>query len=133
LIAVVAAGSLALVGPGVRRAYCDVLMTLNPELTAACIPEPTQGGQQGGDEEGGDDEGGTQIQALAAHRPANGNLIVMAKIPKGSTATLSLQGFGPMQRLGQSNVFKFEGPVSDPPETVTILSSDGGSITVDVR
>jgi len=127
-MAVVVVAVMALVGTGVRQAFCGALIGVNVEMAADCLPEPDLNSP----EENGE-EGSTEIRALSAIRPASGELIVIAKIPKGSTVSLSLMGYGAMRRVGGRNIFIFRSHVEENPSTVTIVASDGSTLTVEVR
>ena len=127
-MAVVVVAVMALVGTGVRQTFCSALIGVNVEMAADCLPEPDLSSPE---EEG--EEGNTEIRALSAMSPASGELIVIAKVPRGSLVSLSLMGYGNMQRLGESNVFVYRAPVTETPETVTIIASDGSTLTVKVR
>ncbi len=125
LIAVVAVAALALLGSGTKQAFCSTLIGINVQMAADCIPEP--------EEADPDDVGNTELQALSAIRSTTGELIVLAKIPEGSTVSLSLAGYGPMQRVGETNLFIFRTSVHDSPGTVTIVASDGSTLTINVH
>ena len=127
-MAVVVVAVMELFGSGVKQAFCGALIGVNVEMAADCLPEP-----EAMDPEDEVEGGNTEIRALSAMRPANGELIVVAKIPKGSAVSLSLMGYGPMQRMGESNVFIFRAHINETPDTVTIVASDGSTLTVKVR
>jgi len=103
--------TLTLFGPGVKRVYCQAMVRLNPATSDYCA-------------------GG--IKPLNAnYSPGSQKLHIMAKLPQGSEAVLYVDG-EPMQRQGNSNVFKYVTTTADPPPFVTITSNNGGVITVDV-
>lgn len=125
LISVVVIAVLALLGSGTRDAMCSALIGINIEMAADCIAEPEAPDP--------DEEGGIEIYALAAQRSSTGELIVLAKVPDGSGVTLSLMGYGPMQWVEEKNVFIFRAPIADNPSAVTIVASDGSTLTITVH
>ena len=110
LVSLVATITLSLVGPALKDVFCDIVLTIQP---------------------GGTDECGV-VRVLNAHYSGD-ELMVMAKIPPNSSATLTLIGYGPMVRQGTSHVFKLHITVAPPPpSTVTVTSSEGISVAIDV-
>ena len=110
LVSLVATITLTLVGPALKDVFCDVVLTTQPGGTDAC---------------------GT-VRVMNAHYSGD-ELKVMAKVPPGSPATLTLIGYGPMERQGTSHVFKLHISVPPPPpSTVTVRSSEGIAETIDV-
>ena len=110
LVSLVATITLSLVGPALKDVFCDVVLTIQPGGTDAC----------------------GVVRILNAHYSGD-ELKVMAKVPPGSPATLTLIGYGPMVRQGTSHVFKLHITIPPPPpSTVTVQSSEGDSETIDV-
>ena len=111
LVSLVTIITLSLAGSSVKDVFCDVVLTIQP---------------------GGTDECGL-VRVLNAHY-SGGELMVMAKVPPGSPATLTLVGYGPMVRNGSSHVFYLSISVPNPPpSTVTVKSSEGVSVTIEVK
>ena len=111
LVSMIAIITLALLGPAVKDVFCDVVLTIQPGGTDAC----------------------GIVRVLNAHY-SGGELMVMAKVPPGSPATLTLIGYGPMVRQGTSHVYKLHIIVPNPPpSTVTVKSSEGISVTIEVK
>ena len=111
LVSLVVTGTLTLFVPGVKNAYCQVMVRLNPDIRDYCA--------------------GGITPVNANYSPGSQKLHILAKLPQGSDAELFVDG-QPMQRLGSSTVFKIVITTADPPSTVTITSNEGGKITVDV-
>jgi len=111
LTSLVVTVTLALVGPGVKRVYCQTMVRLNPATSDYCA--------------------GGITPLNANYSPGSQKLHIMAKLPQGSEAKLFVNG-EPMQRQGSSNVFKYVTTTAEPPSFVTITSNNGGVITVDV-
>ena len=110
LVSLVATITLSLVGPALKDVFCDVVLSIQPGGTDAC----------------------GIVRILNAHYTGD-ELKVMAKVPPGSPATLTLIGYGPMVRQGTSHVFKLHITIPPPPpSTVTVQSSEGDSETIDV-
>jgi hypothetical protein len=126
LVAVAVIAVAALLGPGIKKALCEPLIVMNPEFTASCVGEPETAASNDGEEAGG------SIAALVIYSSARGNLYIAARPPKDSTASLTVDGYGPMQYLPNRNVFVLVIPTGDPPPTITIRSSDGSITTMDV-
>ncbi len=111
LVSLVVTATLTLFAPGVKNAYCQVMVTLNPDTSDYCT--------------------GGITPLNANYFPGSQTLRILAKLPQGSEAELSVDGV-PMQRLGSSNVFKYVITTAVPPSTIIITSNEGGIITVDV-
>ena len=110
LVSLIATITLSLAGSAVKDVFCDVVLTIQPGGTEAC----------------------GVVRVLNAHYSGD-ELTVMAKVPPGSPATLTVIGYGPMERQGASHVFKLHITVPPPPpSTVTVKSSEGISETIDV-
>ena len=112
LVSLVATLTLSSVGiPAIRDVFCDVVLSIQPGGTDAC----------------------GVVRVLNAHYSGD-QLMVMAKVPPGSPSTLTLIGYGPMERQGTSHVFKLHITLPPPPpSTVTVRSSEGISETIDVN
>jgi len=126
LVAVTVIAVAALLGPGIKKAFCEPLIVINPEFTASCVGEPETASSNDGEETEG------SIAALAIYSSSRGNLYIAARPPKDSTASLTVDGYGPMQYIPDRNVFVLVIPTGDPPSTITIRSSDGSITTIDV-
>ena len=126
LVAVAVMAAAALLGPGIKKVLCEPLIVMNPEFTASCVGEPETATSNDGEETG------SPIAAIAFYSPSRGNLYIAARLPKDSTATLAVDGYGPMQYLPNRGVFVLVISMGDPPSTITIRSSDGSITTIDV-
>jgi probable HAF family extracellular repeat protein len=70
----------------------------------------------------------------AIWRSSNNVLIVVATSTSGGDVTLNIEGFGDLQWIEGAGIHRRAFPgVAEDPGTITINSSGGGSITVDVR
>ena len=125
LVAVVVVGIMALLGSGVKQALCKPLIGLNPEYAAECLSEP--------EEQASPEDASYPISALAAYSTSRGHLVIAARLPEGATGNLTVQGYGAMEYLPQKDAYVLVVNTDTPPSSVTVISSDGGTITVDVR
>jgi Flp pilus assembly pilin Flp len=123
LVAVIVIPIGALLGSTVKQAFCEPLITLNPEFTTSCIKEPPSPSNE---------NVAYPITALAAYSSNRGQLYIAARISEDTTAALSVDGYGPMQYLPQKDVFLLVIQTQDPPETVTIRSTEGTEKTIRV-
>ncbi len=125
LVAVVVVGIMVLLGSGVKQALCKPLIGLNPEYATECLAEP--------EGQASPDDTSYPISALAAYSSSRGHLVIAARLPAGATGNLTVEGYGAMDYLPQKDVYVLVINTDTPPSSVTVNSSDGGTITVDVR
>jgi hypothetical protein len=124
LIAVVVMVPLMLFGSSVKGALCGALISLNPELSTRCIADVEETEVPEGQPH--------SISAIAVYSPSRGSVFAAARIPEDIIAGLRVDGHGDMQYLPNADVFVIEIPTENPPETVTIRSSEGASVIIDV-
>ena len=124
LVAIVVVAIAALMGSAIRQAFCEPLIALNPEYASSCIQAPVPPSSP--EEEAG------AISSLAVYSSSRGNLYIAARVPDGSSATLTVVGYGDMQYVPKKDAFVLVIPISDPPSSVTITSSEGPSVTIEV-
>jgi Flp pilus assembly pilin Flp len=127
LVAVVVIMMLVTLGRGVKGVFCNLMITLEPEMPLSCVvPVAEEGGGDGDSDQG-------SLSALAGYRSSDQKLVVMARAPQGASATLTVAGYGTMSQVPGTDYYKLVVTTSDPPATVTIQSSEGGSYVVQVR
>jgi Flp pilus assembly pilin Flp len=125
LIAVVVIVVVAIFGTGVKQAFCEPLIALDPEYTMICLDEPALIPISG--------EEGHAMSGRARYSNYRDTLYVAARIPEGTSATLTVEGYGEMEYVPYRDAYRLRIHTHDPPSTVTIISSEGPSITIDVR
>lgn len=123
LVALAAVIVVALFGSAVKGLYCDTIIKAFPEYALSCVEDPKTSSS---------DEQEFAITAVAAYRSFNGIIIIAAKSLYGSTGQLSVEGYGPMDWNSEYNGYILRTQTDHPPSTVTIVSSNGDSITIDV-
>jgi Flp pilus assembly pilin Flp len=127
LVAVVVIMVLVTLGGGVKGVFCNLMITLDPETPLSCVePVAEEGGGDGDSDQG-------SLSALAGYRSSDQKLVVLARVPQGTSPTLTVAGYGTMSRIPGTDFYKLVVTTSDPPATVTIQSSEGGSYVVEVR
>lgn len=120
LIGMVATLALVAVGPAINDALCQAVETMNPALADGCTGD-------------GEVAGGEIMVLFAKYNGAKGQLDVQAKAPPDCPHDLEVAGMGPMERQGESYVFKYSETTGSPPESVTVGHSDCGWVTVPVE
>lgn len=125
LIAVVVIVVVAIFGSGVKQAFCEPLIALDPDYTMICLDEPALIPVSGEEEHA--------ISGRARYSNYRDTLYVAARLPEGTSATLTVEGYGEMEYVPYRDAYRLRVHTHDPPSTVTIISSEGPSITVDVR
>jgi hypothetical protein len=124
LVAVVIVAIATLMGSAIKQAFCEPLISLNPEYASSCIEAPQMPSSP--------EQEASALSGLAVYSSSRGNLYIAARVPEGSSATLTVTGYGEMQYLPQKDVYVLVISTSDPPSTVTITSSAGATTTIDV-
>jgi hypothetical protein len=124
LVAVVVIVITALFGSAVKQALCEPLIAFDEEYTMYCLEEPAPPASP--------DEEGYAISGRARYSSYRDSLYIAARLPEGSSATLTVEGYGEMEYVPYRDAYRLVIHTHDPPETVTIISNDGSSITVDV-
>jgi hypothetical protein len=123
-VAIVVVVIAALMGSAVGQAFCEPLIALNPEYDSSCVHAPESPSSP-------EEQAGT-ISSMAVYSSSRGNLYIAACVPEGSSATLTVVGYGEMQYIPHKDAFVLVIPTSDPPSSVTITSSEGARTTIDV-
>ncbi len=117
LVGMTASVSLALVGPSISEALCDVVETVNPALVSECTT--TEGT-------------GTSI-LFAKYNAGKGELDVQAKASDSCPYDLEIKvdgvHMGTMVRMGDSYVFKYNENPTTPPSSVQVGHPDCGGFT----
>lgn len=126
LVSLVVLVTLVLLGDGVKGVFCNLMVTFDPETPETCLVEISADQDQPGDTP-------AAIEAMAGYRRSDQTLAIVARVPDGTSPTLTVAGFGVMSRIAGTNLYKLIVTTSNPPQTVIIHSSDGGSFTVPVR
>ncbi|OGO19661.1 MAG: hypothetical protein A2Z14_10480 [Chloroflexi bacterium RBG_16_48_8] len=115
-----------LLGSRIKQALCEPLIAINPEFTTSCVGEPDNLSSQEGEETG------NSIAVLAVYSASRGKLYIAARPSGDTTASVSVDGYGPMQYILQKDAFVLVIDTDHPPATVTLRSSEGATMTVDV-
>ena len=115
---------MILLGSGVKDLFCPALIALNPDYSTSCIDALEEVEVPEGQPH--------SILAIAISSRSRGSLIVAARIPEDLIAGLSVAGYGDMQYLPGADAFVLEIPMDDPPERITIHSTVGAMITINV-
>lgn len=114
LVGMTASVSLAVIGPGINEAFCEVVETINPALMDGCASG----------EESEEISGGDTIVLFAKYNAGKGELDVQAKAPESCPFDLEIKVdgslVGTMTRMGESYVFKYSGSPSSPPTNVQV-------------
>jgi Flp pilus assembly pilin Flp len=124
LVAVVVIVIAAVFGSAVKQALCEPLIAFDPEYTLYCLAEP--------DIPTSPEEEGHSISGRARYSSYRDSLYIAARIPEGTSATLTVEGYGEMEYVPYRDAYRLVIHTHDPPSTVTIISSEGSSITIDV-
>jgi hypothetical protein len=124
LVAVIVIAIVAVFGSAVKQAFCEPLIAFDPEYTMICLEEPDPPASP-------EDETYT-ISGRARYSSYRDTLYIAARLPEGTSATLTVEGYGEMEYVPYRNAYRLRIHTHDPPSTVTITSSEGASITIDV-
>jgi hypothetical protein len=124
LIAVVVVVIAAVFGSAVKQAFCEPLIAFDPEYTLYCLEEP--------DQPSSPDEEGHDISGRARYSSYRDTLYIAARLPEGTSATLTVEGYGEMEYVPYRDAYRLVVHTHDPPSTVTIISSEGPSKTIEV-
>ena len=78
------------------------------------------------------DEEGHNISGRARYSSYRDTLYIAARLPEGTSATLTVEGYGEMEYVPYRDAYRLVVHTYDPPSTVTIISSEGPSKTIEV-
>jgi Flp pilus assembly pilin Flp len=102
LASLVATVTLVLLGPAVKNVYCSIIEVFDPWAIGECIEV-------------------FEVTILnTQYNPDTQELRLMAKAPKDCEEDLIIQGYGTMERVGSSYVFKKTMLLGSQPSEVTI-------------
>jgi hypothetical protein len=124
LVAIIVIVIVVVFGSAVQQALCEPLIAFDPEYTMYGLKEP--------DPPSSPDEEGHFISGRARYSSYRDSLCIAARLPEGISATLTVEGYGEMEYVPYRDAYRLVIHTRDPPSTITIMSSEGPSITIDV-